>query len=214
MKANFLPLPFHAALAVLTLPLAAEPEEKEAAKWVKAHEAGYTSISGRGLGVGITDVEQAEFRLAKLPEQRITRFDDSDALDSFLEACVAQEGEDTKNDEGGQTGAFDPDFAKEIVIAISVPSSETMPSPFEDGKPQPPGKFMDIEVMRHEGHLSGYAFFHPSGFSDDDPVGDRLYLIAVPKEFADRDMEFRLAIQSWGRECSRFSPPIEETGTR
>ncbi len=111
----------------------------------------------------------------------------------------------------GKQLRYKPDFRREQVLALFA------------GPELRGDDYMGIEVYDGNNALRGFVF-HGHALEGKDPIAisnaagkpfrGTFYLATVPKQLEHKAIEFRMGYQSWGRVCSRFSPPIENAPRR
>jgi len=202
-----------AALLTPTVIATAEDDRKSLAQktgWVESHEAGYSDAGGEVIGDEVANTKHAEISVKALPEERLTILKTQEEWKAFVEryaridkasgkpVFVSASGfvADSKRTE------FKPDFDSEAVVILSVDKAQ------KEGV----RGFMDIEVFEDEDRLRAFVFFGSQTGKPvvvgEEAVAGRAYMVSVPRKLATLPVEVRMARQSWGRVCSKFSPPI------
>ena len=181
--------------------------------WVESHEAGYSDATGKMLGEGVAGTRHAELVAKAQPESRLTSLRSQEEWDEFIDKFARRDkdsGEVMFVSRSGLLGEperedFSPDFDSHEVLAIFA-------NRLQDGVR---GGLIDVEVIRVGDRLRTFAFLSSQasepalpGTALEEPVAGHLYLVAVPRERPGRQFEVRLALQGWGRVCSKFSPPL------
>lgn len=179
------------ALMAPTVVATAEDDRKPAAKitvcedWVEYREAKYR------LGDRVANTKHIELSVKALPRERLTILKSQEEWKNFVERFARKPAK------------FTPDFGSEAVVILSANKAQ------KEGL----GKFLDIEVFKDEDLLRTFVFFglgQPAVDNDGakEAVAGYLYMVSIPRELAKLPVEIRMADQSWGRICSKFSPPI------
>ena len=168
-------------------------------EYVDANEAGYLTQDGDLIAEKTVNSSHFQLYAKKVPKLRTRKLATREEWDAFMEHYASIDVAT------GKRLAHVPNFKKEMVLAVFSDSSKRGDS------------FMDIEVYSHENILKGFVFLGHTleehdpvkvGKAIDMPFIGNFYFATVPREFAMHDIEFRVAYQSWGRPCSRFSPMI------
>ena len=185
------------------------PQDPQA-KWVEAKDAGYP-VDGSKM---IDGVKFAQLLAKAMPETRISKVRNPEEWKKFIER-FAQVDKDSGQPRfaahqypfasAPAKPDFAPDFGKEAVVVLAV----------DGGTRAGLGGFMDIELFRQNDKLDAFVFFQPSQGKKAAPSDPEVaapagfcFILTVPRDLIDQPVECRLAIQSWGRECSRFSPAM------
>lgn len=204
-----------AALLPTTFIVTGEEAKKPVAcdtHWVMAGKAGYP------LDKEAADTMHAELMAKALPDSRITMLRTRNEWDEFIKRFASVDKGSRKPEFLSYTGlerhphsvsqeqvGFAPDFDQQAVLVLSAEKSQ------KEGL----SGLLDIEIFEDGGRFRAFAFFGPADSEavkpGDEPkeseVG-RFYMVSIPRKLADQPVEFRMALQTWGRECSTFSPVI------
>ncbi|MEM8670971.1 MAG: hypothetical protein AAGG48_25810 [Planctomycetota bacterium] len=171
---------------------------EETKDYVDATAAGYLTESKE------PEIQIADFQLLakKKPREILSRITNGKQWETFLRDSA---GSDVRT---GESLRYVPDFQKELVLTLF------------SGSEFRGDDYMGMEVYSDKSKLRGYVF-HGLAVDGKDPVeicktADRpfhgtFYVVTVPKRFEPDATEFRFGYQSWGRECSRFSPAVAES---
>lgn len=181
-------------------PLSSMRELADTNSYVDHEAAGYDVLFGNDT------VQSKHFQLLarKKPSDRIRRIATVKEWQAFIKGFAGIETNTRK------PLNYRPDFKKEQIIVLYT------------GAIFRGNDYMDIEVYREGTNLKAFAF-HGLSFKRKDPAAiskavgkpfhGTFYLATVPKRFERHSIEFRMARQSWGRPCSKFSPPIKRAKT-
>jgi hypothetical protein len=211
MHSRFPVLPICSVITLVflkNLSAQAPPQKKPAHwNWVESEEAQYCSELGIPFGVEVESAISGELLAKADPKLVVTKVETKRAWRDFLDEFALfdeKSGEPRFDAALGYEKKFEPDFKKEIVLVLS-----TKPA-MREGI----GGFMDIEVWEHKNELKVFSFFGGAGPAKIRGGGKpkRLHLVTIPRRLVGKPACFRLAYQSWGRPCSRFSPVVGHLG--
>jgi hypothetical protein len=162
-------------------------EEIDLSTWVKFQEAGYDEENP------VKGTKNAEMIAKKLPAKRVTELMSQEDWEAFISE-YPRNFRDAKN--------FAPDFGKVTVLVLSIDKAQRVKL----------GDLMDVELYEAGDRVKFFAFFEPHWRNPSPAAAEQdaghLILVSVPRKLAGRGIDFRLAVQSWGRACSGFSPVI------
>ena len=175
---------------------------KDAKAYVDAKEAGYERLAAMAAPI---QSEHFQLLAQKKPVAPVSGVTIAKQWDAFLKEYA---GIDIGT---GKQLTYTPDFTREQVLALFA------------GPELRGDDYMDIEVYAENATLKGFVF-HGYAVEGKDPIAiseaagqpfrGTFYLATVPKQFVHKAIEFRMGYQSWGRVCSRFSPPIKNSPPR
>ena len=169
---------------------------KDAMTYVEAEETGYLKLD-RSKPI---KSKYIQFLALKVPTARINRIVTAKEWETFTKQFAGIEIGT------GKQLSYKPDFAKEQVLVLFAGPQFRVDT------------FMDIEIYSEKNTLKGFVFHGLGSGKDpiaiskaaDQPFHGTFYLAAIPKRFKQHTLEFRMAYQSWGRVCSKFSPLIKD----
>jgi hypothetical protein len=172
---------------------------EDAKSYQKAEDTGYLQLDHKNL----VETKELQILARKKPDSRIIRIVTDKAWEAFIKEFA---GVETKT---GKPLSLRPDFTQQLVLAFYV------------GPEMRGNSFSDIEIYAGKNTLNSFIFHGPE--KGKDPVAiskgakqtflGTFYIAILPAKYKNHTLEFRMAYQSWGRECSRFSPPVTNRPT-